>query len=189
MVVAGEEDVDAGVLGRLERERGALERAADDRVVGDEDAQRAGVALGEAGDLADAVGLQAAGDLAAGGVEAEDAQAGSGQQRRLDARDQAVVAADRDQDAADQVVERDVVVAGDGQPRGVERVQERASAAELTGAGALGEVAADDDELRLDLLQRPQERVYGARRVPTEVRVGDVREDDFRQRRVRRRCP
>jgi hypothetical protein len=98
----------------------------------------------------------------------------------------------REQDAADEVVERDVVVARDREPGRLERVEEPAGAAELAGAGALRQVPADDDELRADLVEGGQQRLDGARGVTAEVDVRDVREDygcTVRQRRVRRRCP
>jgi hypothetical protein len=75
------------------------------------------------------------------------------------------------------------VVAGDHQERQPEPAQELRRGVVLAAQAAMRQVAARDDERRLDLLDQPRERLDGlGGDVPAEVEVGDV-EDPRRHER------
>jgi hypothetical protein len=80
------------------------------------------------------------------------------------------------------------VVAGHDEVRRRQRLEEAAGGLELARAGALGQVAGDDDELGLDVPQPGQQAVDERGLVGAEVDVRDVRKNNgVRQRCVRRR--
>ena len=90
-----------------------------------------------------------------GGVDAENRHA-----RQLDERaerlvDIAAIARERRQEASKHIVQRHVMISGDAEhfmARIAQPVEELAGLLELLGSGALREVAADDDEVGLYLL-------------------------------------
>ena len=87
---------------------------------------------------------------------------------------QAPVAAQRAEEPAREVEERDVVVAGHHQHRRGEPVQERARGLELAAPGALGEVAADHDQVGAGGGQVLEHGLHHPRVLAAEVQVGDV---------------
>jgi hypothetical protein len=66
------------------------------------------------------------------------------------------------------------VVAGYREPRRREAVEERPRLAELGRAGAVGDVAAGDDQVGPDRRDPRAQRLDRTRVVPPEVRVRDV---------------
>jgi hypothetical protein len=87
-----------------------------------------------------------------------------------------VKAPERHEHARGEVVQRDVVVARDRQPRERQRVEQRARGEELPLLGSVGQVAAEDDEIRPDLGQRGGQRGERRRIRAPEVRIGYVGE-------------
>jgi hypothetical protein len=75
----------------------------------------------------------------------------------------------------------DVVVAGDDEAgNGRQFGEEVAGGAELLLFGALGEVAGDDDQVRLGRAQGVQQAGNGVRILAAKVEVGDVGEFFYR---------
>ena len=155
--VAREQEVHAAGLGHLQGLQApahhtvrARPRRRHEGVMGDEDLEDARREGREAG--ADAVDLvvgqaPALPDVRAGRVHAQHRHLVVVEERGEVGGHQAPVAAQRAEEPAREVEERDVVVAGHHQHRRGEPVQERARGLELAAPGALGEVAADHDQV------------------------------------------
>ena len=102
----------------------------------------------------------------------------------LDERAQALVdeppvASQRRQEAAQHVVQRDVVIAGHAEhlmAALAQPLEELARFPELLGPGALGEVAADDDQVGLQLVDLPFDRLDQPRVMRAEMKVGEMDE-------------
>src|SRR5690606_7054699 len=93
------------------------------------------------------------------------------------AADQPLVPPERRQQAAGDIVERHIVISGDRQhlnPAGAEALDEICRLPELAGAGALGEVSADDDQFWLALDQPGLECSDDLRIVCAKVNIGEV---------------
>jgi len=91
--------------------------------------------------------------------------------------DEAAVARERRQEAAEHVIQRHVVIAGHSDhivAALAQAVEELASLAELLGPGALGEVAADDDKVGLELVGLAADGPDEALVMRSEVEVGQV---------------
>ena len=98
-------------------------------------------------------------------------------------RDVAPVVRERVGKAERDVVQRDVVIAGDDDLRLRQRREEVARFPELSAPRPLGEVPRDEDDIGPDLFRRRQERRERGRIGPAEVQVREVEErphDAFR---------
>lgn len=79
-----------------------------------------------------------------------------------------------EQKAGEEIVERDIVIARDHDPGEGEGVEEIAGCNELRAAGALGEVAADQEEIGGRCEKILQKSGSDCRIFSAEVEVGDV---------------
>ena len=106
-----------------------------------------------------------------------------GKSRQLDERaqvvvDEAAIAGERRQETAKHVVERNIVVAGNSEhfvTGMLKPLEELAGLAELLGPGALGEVAADDDEVGFSASTRSR-RPHQPFVMRAEMQVGKMHE-------------
>ena len=127
------------------------------------------------------------------GVDAEHRDAGKLDERAQGLVDEAAVAGERRQEAAQHVVERNVVVAGNSEhlvTAVAQPLEELARLAELLGPRALGEVAADDDEVGLQLVDLAVDRFDQPLVVGAEMEVGEMDDagHDRRVSKTRRPC-
>ena len=105
--------------------------------------------------------------------------------------DEAAIARERRQEAAQHVVERNVVVAGHAEhfvARCLQPLEELAGLAELLGPRALGEVAADDDEVGLQLVDTPLDGLDQPLVMGAEMQVGKMDEAGMRFNDVTLNC-
>ena len=105
--------------------------------------------------------------------------------------DIAAIARERRQEAPKHIVERHVMIAGHAEhfmARLAQPLEELARLLELLGSGALGEVAADDDEVGLELVDAPLDGVDQSLVVGAEMEIGQVNEASHAPRTRRERC-
>jgi len=186
--MARKQHVDAGVRRRVEREfaspGGSLHvarlahRQGEQRVVGNEHSQRIGIAAFERLPdefqllVADAAVLECQRPRR---VDPEHGHSGKVMHRAEGLVDVALVARQRGQKAAEDVVQRDVVIAWHREhvmPGLAQPVEEFASFLELLDPRALGKIAADDDEVGFLLVNALRDSVDKFRVMRTEVEVG-----------------
>ena len=107
-------------------------------------------------------------------LHADDGELGVGPDRLELRRDELAVAVVGPHEPLDRVPLRQVVVAGHGEDRRRQPVEERARGAELLGARRLGEVARDDDQVRPRGLERTHQPFDGRRVDAPEMQVRQV---------------
>ncbi len=188
VVMPGKQHVDPGVADSIERKfapaDGAGHRSADlereQRMVRDQDLSRIGIGpIERVADephlvLIDSPVLEGE---RTGGVDSKHRRTRDFLQRAERVVDVARVAGQRRQEAAEDVVERDVVVAGNRQhlvPGVAEPFEEAARFLELLGPGTLGEIAADDHQVGLGRVHFGFYRLDQFGVVGAEVEVGQM---------------
>ena len=183
--VAREDEIGACVQQRTQhvvaaRDRPLARRAprrADQMVVEDGHAQRPRLGRGEP--FRRALELRPAQRAALmaerpGRVEPDDVQAGR-RRRRLGRLPDPLERRPRAHEASRRV--REVVVAGHGEHRRPERAQQLRRTLELLGAPPVREIARSDDELRVEPLHQPRQRLLDlALLMCTRVQVGNMEE-------------
>ena len=190
VLVAGEQDLGVRERDRLERASGARGSASRSRGWWVTTMRRSsGGPSARTASARRRLRREPPGGLAARGVQPEHAHVAARPQGLEVVGDVVAVAPQRQQHAPEEVEQRDVVVARHDEVVRGQLVQPLAGAAELAGAGALRQVARDDDQVRLDVVQCLLQAVDQRRQVGAEVDVGDVGEDgqdDIRRRSGRR---
>lgn len=111
------------------------------------------------------------------GVDAQDDELLVIESRRKIGRDVSLVSRQRGKESRGGVVKRNVVVAGNGELRERDLIEISAGGDELVSPGALGEIAAVDDERGLDLQEVFEKAGGDAVVLRIEVKIGNVGDD------------
>ena len=113
----------------------------------------------------------------ASGVDPEHSYAGKLDERAQGLVDEAAVAGERREKTAEDVIQRHVMVAGNAEhlvAAFTQPLEKLAGLAKLLGPGALGEVAADDDEVGLELVDLPLDRFHQLFVMGAKMQVGEM---------------
>ena len=191
MVVPGKEEVEAELADHVQDRGLVLDRFADsaatywkreDGVMGDQDARDFGIDPAER--LANERNLFVI-DLAvlegrgAGGVDPEHRRSRNFVKRAQDRVDEFAVARQRREEAAKYVVQRDIVIARNGQHHMTfvaDPLDERAGLFELRSARALGEIARRHHQVRFFRVDASLDRRNQLVVMGSKMEVGDMRE-------------